>query len=59
MLNPLMLSVAGESSVVSLVKAIVQERRTGQHAAYKERVSSDIAYHAEDGSWDAHKDSFS
>ena len=41
-------------------KAVVQEKRTGQHAAFKSRQerrdSNDEAYEgAEDPSWDAHK----
>lgn len=42
-------------------KAIKQESRTGQYAAYKSRADeggSSDAYHVEDGSWDAHKGSF-
>ena len=41
-------------------KAKKQEQRTGQYAAYKSRVEhdDDTAYYAEDGSWDAHKESF-
>ena len=40
-------------------KAIKQEARTGQYAAYKARVEgSDNAYCVEDRSWYAHKDSF-
>ena len=41
-------------------KAKKQEQRTGQYAAHKSRVESydDTAYLCEDGSWDAHKDSF-
>lgn len=38
-------------------KARWQEKRTGQYAEFKNRVyNNDIGY--EDGSWDAHKNSF-
>jgi len=43
-------------------KAIAQEARTGQHAAFKTRAGNGLRapYEAdyEGGGWDAHKDSF-
>lgn len=48
-------------------KAVVQERRTGQNAAYQQRVNArsergdgdhDGAGDWEGGGWDAHKESF-